>query len=108
MSATTFLQEGNIVDYTPLAAAKSGDLVWIGTLAAQVCTDIEAGKTGAARVEGIISVPKAAATVFAGGAVVHWNNTTKLAQTAAADGMIGVAVGGGANGDTYVSVKLNR
>lgn len=108
MSTTRFIQEGNFVDYAPVAAAKAGDLFWIGTLAGQLATDTEAGKTGALRIEGIIEMDKASATVFAPGAAVHYNATTKLAQTGVADGLVGVCAADAPSGTTVVRVKLNR
>ncbi len=108
MSETVFHSDGNLIDYTPAGAKAAGDIVFVGTLCGQVVSDIEANQKGALRVEGVVQVAKASATVLAAGAAVHWNNTTKLAVVAAADGKMGVAIGGGANGETFVLVKINR
>ena len=108
MSETTYHSTGDLIDYTPGSAAAAGAIVFTGLICGQVVADLEATQKGALRIEGVISVPKASATVLAAGAVTHWNNTTKLAVAATADGIMGKAVGGGADGQTFVLVKLNR
>lgn len=107
---TVFHSEGVLVDYRPVAAAKAGEIVFHGTMCGQVVADIEAGMLGARRTEGVISVTKALTDVFDPLAAVdvHWNSTTKTASLVAANGLMGRAVGGGANGQSYVLVKLNH
>lgn len=107
MSETTYHSTGDMIDYTPGSAAAAGAVVFTGLICGQVVADLEANQKGALRIEGVISVPKASGTVFAGGALVHWNSTTKLAVASAANGIMGRAVGGGADGQTFVLVRLN-
>ena len=110
MSDTTFRKCGDLLDYTPGADVKAGALVFRGTVAGQVTNDVSANALGALRVEGVIRVPKATATVFAvaAGAKVYYDTATKLAVTDNTKPLTGTAVGGGANGETHVDVLLNR
>jgi predicted RecA/RadA family phage recombinase len=109
MSGTTFRQAGEQLDYTPASAVASGALVQRGLTVGHASRDIAASTLDALQVEGVIRVPKASATVFsvAGAAPVHWNSGTSLAVTTKGLLYLGSAVGGGADGDTYVDVKLN-
>lgn len=109
MSNTTFRKCGDLLDYTPAADVKAGDLVFRGGVCGQVTNDCVAGALGALRVEGVIRVPKASGTVFdpSAGARVHYDTSSKLAIVNATRPFIGVAVGGGADGELYVDVLLN-
>lgn len=107
MSESTYHSEGVLIDYTPGTAKAAGDIEFHGDIAGQVVTDLAANEKGALRIEGVVSLTKASGTVFAAGAVVHWDNTNELAVASETDGIVGRAVGGGADGQTYVLVKLN-
>lgn len=109
MSETTFVQEGNLLDYTPVADTKAGVIIFRGNVCGQVAADIGANEVGALRTEGVIRVTKNSGDVFdvAAAVDVHWDNTLKIASLIAADGLMGRAVGGGANGQTHVDVKIN-
>ena len=109
MPDTYFEQEGTLLDYTPAVDTEAGAIVFLGTECGQVVATVSANEKGARRVEGVIKVTKQPADVFdiATRADVHWDATNLRAATAAADGLMGKAVGGGANGQDYVMVKLN-
>ena len=109
MSDTVFKKQGDLLDYTPAADVKAGALVFRGGVCGQVTNDCVAGALGALRFEGVIRVTKDTATVLdpSLGAKVHWDATNKLAITDATQPFIGIAVGGGANGDAYVDVLMN-
>lgn len=109
MTDSQFRQNGMILDLVPTADVVGGQIIFRGPIAGQVTTSCAAGGFCGLRVEGVIRVAKASATVLdpAVGAEVHWDATNKLAVAAAADGKLGRAVAGGAAGDAYVDVKLN-
>lgn len=107
MSDTAFVQDGCLLDYTPGSAASAGDIVFVGSMCGQVVSAVGAGELGALRVDGVIRVAKQSATVFANGAPVHWDSGNTRASTTAVSGLMGTAVGGGADGDLYVDVRLN-
>lgn len=107
---SSFVKDGDLLDYIPGAAAQAGDLVYRGAIAGQVVCSVAAGERGALRVSGVVRVPKASATVFsvANGDKVYYDTATFLAVTDNTKKLTGTAVGGGANGDLYVDVLLNR
>ena len=57
---------------------------------------------------GVFDLPKVSADVFAVGAAIYWNDTTKLVtSTAGGNTKIGVAVKAAANPSATVNVRLN-
>lgn len=105
---TQFIQQGEQIDITPVGAVAAGGVVFLGTtLCGHAPRAIAAGELGSIQVQGVVSVPKAAGTVFAAGAVVYWNSGTSLAVTSDGSPRMGVAVAGGANGQLFVHVLLN-
>ncbi len=57
---------------------------------------------------GVFDLPKVSADVFAIGAAVYWNDTTKLVtSTVAGNTKIGVAVKAAANPSASVNARLN-
>ena len=70
---------------------------------------IQVGDFATADTECQAEVVKASATVFANGAEVQWNNTTKLAVTTGGDFRLGLAdtgQGGGGAGTTFVRTSF--
>lgn len=106
--ATNFVQEGKALNYTPSGAdVASGDFVLIGAIGGVAKTDIADGKTGAAHVSGVFSVPKASGAVTQG-AKLYWNSTnSNLTTTASGNTIVGVAAEAAASGDANVKILLN-
>ncbi len=106
---TSFVKEGDILDITAATDVSAGDILFHGAMCLQVCVSAKAGELVGCRREGVIRVPKITTDVFdvSTAVNVNWNKTTSLASVAAADGVMGPAVGGGAAGDSYVDVLLN-
>jgi len=106
---TTYVQDGDLLNYTPVAAVVAGDIVFRGALCCQIANSGAAGELLAVRPSGVIRVPKNLADVFdvASGTKVRWNAATSLAALTV-DPIMGTAVGGGTAADTYVDVLLNR
>ncbi len=107
-TTTMFVKEGELLDYTPSVDTKAGEIVIVGTLVTQVVASVLAGELGALRTCGVVRFAKATADVFALGAKVNWNAATKQASIAAATAVAGTAVDGGAAGQDYVDVLINR
>ncbi len=105
---STYVQSGNFLTYTPSAAATAGDLVFLGDVCGQVTNSVAADMPTALRIDGVIRLTKASGTVFSTtvAAPVYWDSATDLAVTSG-KGLVGVAVAGGADGQTYVDVLLN-
>ena len=109
MSHAVRAKSGAIFSYTAVAAIAAGTIILQGDLLAVATSDIPAGGTGSLDASGVFDVDKAAATVFAAGALVYWNDTTKLAVTTDGSGthkLLGKAVAAAGNGPTAVRVLL--
>jgi predicted RecA/RadA family phage recombinase len=74
-----FIQRGDVLDVVLAADAKSGDVVAQGNLIGIANTDGKLGETIAVTIEGVVSVPKAAATAFTQGGLVTWDDTANAA-----------------------------
>jgi predicted RecA/RadA family phage recombinase len=72
MAKATFVQDGNNVDYTPLAAVAAGDVVVQGAMVGVAKTPIGAGLLGALATGGTFDIAKAAIAIDAG-AGVYWD-----------------------------------
>ena len=111
MPEATYRYPGDEIHVASAAAAQNaGDVVQVGGLAGVVegLSNIEVGDPMNVRVKGVFEVASASATVFAEGATVNWDDTAKLAITAAGDWTLGKAAKAKANGETVVSVILNE
>jgi predicted RecA/RadA family phage recombinase len=110
-----FVQEGDCLDYTPVAAAKAGQVVVDNGTVGIVVTDTAAGAKGAKRVEGVFDVPKDANAVDSG-AVVYWHAAGDPVGGDAGSGAANVTSAGGTAmgyatqaalaGDAKVRVRL--
>jgi predicted RecA/RadA family phage recombinase len=103
------VKSGSVFSYTTVAAIIAGTIIIQADLAAVATSDIPAGGTGSLDASGVFDVDKAAATVFTAGALVYWNDTTKLAVTtdnSGANKLLGKAVAAAGNGPTAVRVLL--
>jgi predicted RecA/RadA family phage recombinase len=111
-----YLQQGELVDYTPGSAVTAGDVVLLGTLPCIAPADIAAGVLGSLALGGVWKVPQKAEIITAGDDV-YWDASgdpvTGTAGTGAATGAtasvyyMGVAVKTTAATDSYVQVRLN-
>lgn len=82
-----FLQQGDSLDLiAPAGGVVSGNAILVGAsilavaVASRAATEIFAGQ-----VEGVFTLPKKTADVFAAGAKANWNNTTKEFQILTTD-----------------------
>jgi predicted RecA/RadA family phage recombinase len=112
---TVFVQDGEAIDYTPVAAVYAGDVVLLGDIPAIAKTDIAANKLGALATEGIFAAPKITGAVTVG-AAVYWSATADPVGGTAGTGaattvqlnnkLMGYAILAAASGDATVLVKL--
>ncbi|WP_063607925.1 DUF2190 family protein [Zavarzinella formosa] len=110
-----FYQDGDSIDYTPVSAVRSGDVVLVGTVPMISPLDIAAGVTGALRCDGAFRVPKNS-DAFTAGDAVYWDadgtpvTGTALSGAAGASAALGYqmgfAIADAASGDSYVIVRL--
>lgn len=111
---TNFVQRGDVVNYTAGADIAAGDVVVMGHTIGVALVDIANGATGAVAIEGVFTVPKVSAAVFAVGEklVFDVSATPPAFDDSAAVPASGDITGGaiavvaGANLETTCTVKL--
>ena len=113
MPTAVFVQEGNQVDYTPVAAVAAGDVVVKGDLVGVARTPIAAGVAGALAVHGVFDFPKAtgAGTAIAAGASVYWDAADQQAKTDSESGankLLGKTTAAAGDGDATVRARLSQ
>ncbi|NLC82317.1 MAG: DUF2190 family protein [Lentisphaerae bacterium] len=106
-----YIQTGDAVDYTPVAAVGAGDVVVQGDLVGVAKLDILTGKLGALALTGLFDFPKAAGegTAIAAGARCYWDAAEGVAKGDAETGankLIGKAVKAAADADATVRIAL--
>jgi predicted RecA/RadA family phage recombinase len=103
----SYVQKGDVLDYTPAAAVAAGDVVVIGSLVGVAPVAIAANAMGSLSIEGVYSMPCATGATGAQGDAIKW-----VAASGVADAATGVAAGklakARAAGDTSVLVVLNK
>lgn len=103
-----FVQEGNVLDYTPASAVASGAVVVIGARVGIAVADIAAGSTGALRVKGVVELAKLAADAPVQGALLYWDDANdRLTTTASGNTLAGYAAKAAGAGATTAWVHLN-
>lgn len=111
MANAAFVQEGNLIDYTPGSAVAVGEVVVQGELVGVAKQAIAAGVAGALAVVGVFDFVKASATVFTAGAKAYWDAANQLAVTTDASGankLLGKAVAAAGSGLTAVRIRLSQ
>lgn len=102
MALGKYIQEGNAIDYTPVADTPAGTVVVLGDIIGLAGDDIPAGRVGALTIEGVVELPKDGSAYTAGDTVDFDGNT--IIATAGAP--VGVVVKDAAAGDAAAWVKL--
>ncbi len=110
---TTFIHEGDAVDYTPTADVAAGDVVVQGDLLGVAKSPIAANVSGALAVSGVFDFPKATGggTAITAGSQVYWDVADAEAKTdaeAGANKLIGKTVKAAADADATVRVRLSQ
>ena len=105
--AKNFIHEGDVLNYTAGANIASGQFVLIGAIGGVAIGAIANGATGAVRVKGVFSVPKASGAVTQG-AKLYWDATNSvLTTTASGNTIVGVAAAAAQSGDATAQILLN-
>lgn len=111
--ATTYVQRGNSIDYTPSSDITAGDVVVQGELVGVAKLDIATGILGALAVSGVFDFPKTsgASTEITAGTKVYWDATNKVATSDSASGVnkyIGKTVADAGDDAELVRVRLEQ
>ena len=103
----SYVQDGDVLDYTPSSAVAAGDVVVIGSLVGVAPRAIAANAVGALAVEGVFEIPCATGATGAQGSAISYYAVSGVAHAST-----GVAAGKLAKarlaGDTSVQVLLNK
>lgn len=103
----SYVQDGDLLDYTPGSAVAAGEVVVIGSLVAVAPRPIAANALGALAIDGVWSMPCASGATGAQGSAINWYATSGVAHAST-----GVAAGKLAKArladDTTVHVILNK
>jgi predicted RecA/RadA family phage recombinase len=101
-----YVQDGDLIDHTPVAAVSAGQVVQIGNLVTVAPRPIAAGALGAVAVEGVFFLPKptGSGTNYAAGSKVYWYSSQ--AVTGATGVQAGYVVEQPATTDSQVKVLL--
>lgn len=107
----SYVSEDCAVQYTTTPAVAAGDVVVMADLIGVANRPIAAGGTGSVDIDGIHSMPKAAAAsgkAISQGAIVYWDATAGNITTTATDNKrAGKAAAAALTTDTTVRVILN-
>ncbi len=110
---TKHVQRGDVIDYVNAGSAiAAGAVVVLGHTIGVALTDIATGATGAVAVEGVFTVPKVSAAVFAQGEKLIYDVSASQFDDSLATPATGDLTGGavafvaGANLETTCVVKL--
>lgn len=113
-----YIQDGEEVDYTPVADTPAETVVAQGDLIGVTKKPIEGGALGAIAVEGVFDFPKAttAGSGIAAGKTVYWDPVNSVVTIALNDGatppvaytMVGKVVAAAADADATVRVRLHQ
>ncbi len=103
-----YIQEGEILDYTPGAAVANGQVVVVGTMVGVALMAIAANVTGSVGVQGVYELAKLSTDVVAFGANLYWDTAnSRLTVTASGNTFAGRAAAPAAAGTTVARVLLN-
>lgn len=103
----SYVQKGDIIDYTAASNIAAGDVVVIGTLVGVATQAIASGAVGAVTIDGVVDVPVATGATAAVGAEIKWYATSGVAHASTGVAM-GYLVAARAELDTSVKVKLSH
>lgn len=102
-----FVQEGKVLEHVLAADVLSGAPVVLAAGIGIATKDGLTGETVALAMEGVVKLPKKAATAMAFGAKVAWDATPGEITTTLADGVpCGMVSKAALAADTHVEVKL--
>ena len=114
MAQAEFVQDGDVIDYTPAVDVGAGTVVVREDLVGVTKRDIKANALGSLAVSGVYDLTKAsgAGVTFAAGAKVFWDATNHRAVATAGQGdvnkLVGKATVAAADADATVRTRLSQ
>lgn len=109
MPQATFVQDGRMIDHTPVGALASGDVVVQGDLIGVTVRPLAAGELGSLVVDGIFDFAKNTGVAYTVGQILYWDDTNNVVTTTATGNkQLGKVVRAAATTDTSVRVRLSQ
>lgn len=109
MPQATFVHDGRSIDYTPVAAIASGEVVVQGDLIGVTKRPLAAGELGTLAVDGVYDFAKLTNVAFTVGTILFWDDTNNVVTTTASGNkQIGKVVRAAALTDPTVRVRLSQ
>lgn len=106
--AKNYIQDGEVLSYTALAAVASGAVVLIGKKIGVALGDIAAGATGPVQVTDVWQLPKLSTDNVGQGDLLYWDAAnSRLTTTAAGNTYAGFAAFAAGNTSATVNIKIN-
>lgn len=103
----SYVQKGDVIDYTPGSAVAAGDVVVIGSIVGVAAQPIAANALGSVQIEGVHRIAKDNSDIAAGAAVKYYA-ASGVVTTAATGVACGHAVAAAGTSATTVDVLLGR
>jgi predicted RecA/RadA family phage recombinase len=101
-----YVQPGNVLLFTAVAAVTSGDLVIVEDMVCVALQDADEGDVFSGYVEGVFDLEKASGAIDQG-AKVYWDaSESEVTTTAESNTLIGHAAEAAASGDATAKVRL--
>lgn len=106
--ASTFVQDGRTIDYTPGSAVAAGDVILLQKMLGVAAIDIAANTLGALMVHGVHSIAKVTGETWTTGQILYWDNSVKkLTTTVGSNVACAKAWADQLSGDTSGLAKIN-
>lgn len=105
-----YVQDGDKITLAAPYDVLSGGGALVGSIFGVAETTALSGAQVSLQLTGVVTIAKVSAQVWAVGAKIYWDNTTRLATTTAASGanaLIGVATAAAANPSGFGNVRLS-
>ena len=105
----TFVHEGRVIDFVPVADVLPGDVLVLGDLVGVSLRAVSAGEVGALSIADVFDFPKAVGggSAIGYGIKVYWDAVAKQATTTVgANKYLGKTTKAAADADTTVRAKL--
>lgn len=109
MPQAIYVQEGDLVDYTPSGVVSAGDVIVQGDLVGVAPRPLAANELGSLIVFGVCDFAKSTGVSYTVGTTLYWDDTNNVVTaTATGNKLIGKSVRAAASADTTVRVRLSQ
>ena len=109
MPQAVYVQEGDLVDYTPSSAVSAGDVIVQGDLVGVAPRPLAVNELGSLIVFGVCDFAKNTGVAYTVGTTLYWDDTNNVVTaTATGNKLVGKSIRAAASADTTVRVRLSQ